>query len=210
MRSILLGLSLLACAARAADRYPSVAALRAGEEEGKAFRVEAVDRHAPVTVLAIHGGSIEKGTSALARAIAGEDWSLYLFEGLLGEQDSKRLHVTSSHFDDPPAVALATQAWVAVSLHGEGDSKREVCVGGGHAGLREAAAAALTDAGFSVEEPCARLPGINPVNIVNRAKEGGLQLELTGGLRARLAGDRALRERFVMAVRKAAARFAKR
>lgn len=170
------------------DRYSGFAALQAAEKPGEAFRVTARDRGAPVTVLAVHGGGIEAGTAEVARAVAQEDWNLYLLEGLLG-QDDGRLHVTSKHFDDPAAVALATAAVLALSVHGSRDEGEGVCVGGSARGPRRRVAQALRAGGFSVEEPCRRLPGRSRRNIVNRAQRGGVQLELARGLRGALARD---------------------
>jgi len=207
MSAILFCLLHLAAGAAAADRYSSVSALRSAQVEGKDFRVDVEDRQAAVTVLAIHGGDIEKGTSEIARALAGTDWNLYDFEGLLGPKSFKVLHVTASNFDDPPALGLASAALVAVTLHGESASQSEVCVGGGSSRLRKAAAEALKGAGFSVEQPCRRLPGKDSANIVNVARKGGLQLELNSDVRQRLISDEALRARFAAAVREAVSRF---
>ncbi len=185
--------------AGAKDIYRSVGELRRHRIEGRDFRVLAVERGAQVLVLAVHGGTIEPGTSEIARALAGEDWNLYLFEGL----DSRRpkdLHVTSKRFDDPAAVALATAAVVAVSIHGEKDKHSEVCVGGGHERLPRETARVLKAAGFPVEFPC-RLPGTDPRNIVNRARRGGLQLEISLPLRQSLLKDAELLAGFCRAVR---------
>ncbi len=70
MKASLLCLLVLSLPAAAADRYPSVAALKAGQVEDRDFRIETQDRRASVTVLAIHGGDIEAGTSQLARELA--------------------------------------------------------------------------------------------------------------------------------------------
>jgi phage replication-related protein YjqB (UPF0714/DUF867 family) len=193
-------LTLLAAAALAADRYPNLAALRADKKEGVDFRVETLDRSSPVTVLAIHGGKIEPGSSALARRLAGQDWNLYLFEGL--SAPAHDLHVTAAHFDDPPAVALALRSTVAVSIHGEKGITREACVGGADLELARRVADALRQASFAAEQPCRRLPGESPKNIVNRAKSG-VQLEMTKPFLDLLNENAGEMERFVKAVRSA-------
>jgi phage replication-related protein YjqB (UPF0714/DUF867 family) len=52
------------------------------ETLGKDYRI-VVERRSDssVAVVAPHGGSIERGTYEIARAIAGNDFSLYPFEG---------------------------------------------------------------------------------------------------------------------------------
>lgn len=195
-------LLLLALAASAKDLYKNTAQLRAAAKEGDDFRVEWAARGSTVAVLAIHGGEIEPGSSETARAIAGADWSYYIFSALKPKtRRPHELHVTSVHFDDPPAVALATAAVVTVSVHGAKDADEKICVGGSSAARRASVGLALSRAGFFVEEPCKRLPGTKPRNISNRAKEGGVQLEISKGLRAKLKADADLRDLFSRAVR---------
>lgn len=204
VRPLLGAFLLLPCAVpgQAKDLYKDVPALRAANREGQDFRVEWVDRGSTVAVFAIHGGMIEPGTSEAARAVAGTDWSYYLFEAL--NPSSRRpheLHVTSKRFNDPYAVALATSAALVVSLHGALDSDEKACVGGGNASRRASTARALAAAGFPVEEPCRRLPGSSGRNVANLAGEGGVQLELSKGLRARLRTEPGLLRRFAAAIR---------
>ncbi|MEK9144426.1 MAG: poly-gamma-glutamate hydrolase family protein [Elusimicrobiota bacterium] len=179
-----------------------MAALRAANQEGRDFRVEWLDRKSTTAVFAIHGGTIEPGTSEAARAVAGSDWSYYLFEGLKpSARRPHELHVTSKRFDDPSAAALAGSAALAVSLHGAFDTDEKTCIGGTNALKRASMARAFAAAGFQVEEPCRRLPGASRRNIANRAGEGGVQLELSEGLRARLRAEPALLGRFAAALR---------
>ncbi|MFA6433796.1 MAG: poly-gamma-glutamate hydrolase family protein [Elusimicrobiales bacterium] len=182
------------------DLYPDYAALRAANTEGRDFSREIYDRKSRVSVFAIHGGDIEFSTSRLARAVAGSDFNLYLFNGWLGG-DSWKLHVTAVHFDDPAAVALSTSSLIAVSIHARADGGERVCVGGADTRAVGETASGLLASGFSVETPCRRTPGVDPRNIVNRAVEGGVQLELTPKLLARLENSPAARMRFAGSVR---------
>ena len=76
-------------------------------------------------------------------------------------------------------------------------------VGGGDEGLTSAVASALAGAGFSVIEPRPGLGGRNPRNICNRGRlGGGVQLELSEGLRSQLRENAEDQNRFVEAVRK--------
>ncbi|MEK7744064.1 MAG: poly-gamma-glutamate hydrolase family protein [Elusimicrobiota bacterium] len=197
-------LTLAVCAATggAKDLHKDIGGLRAAHREGEDFCVEWLDRKSTTAVFAIHGGTIEPGTSEAARAVAGPDWSFYLFEGL--KASSRRpheLHLTSKRFQDAPAVALATAAVLAVSLHGAFDTDEKICIGGTNAARCASTARALAAAGFQTEEPCRRLPGASRRNIANRAGEGGVQLELSEGLRARFRTEPALLQRFAAAVR---------
>ncbi|MFA1628164.1 poly-gamma-glutamate hydrolase family protein [Rhizobium mongolense] len=84
------------------DRYRSFEDLEQ-HEEASAFRIEAIKRPSSVCVIAPHGGKIERGTSELARAVAGTELSYYLFEGLK-PKGNRDLHVTSSNFNEPQSV----------------------------------------------------------------------------------------------------------
>ena len=198
--------SLCACGANSpvrrmkADTYPDYASLSAANVEGRDFSREIYDRKSPVSIFAIHGGDIELFTSRLARAVAGSDFNLYLFNGWLGE-DSGKLHVTAIHFDDPVAIALSTSALLGVSIHAQADRGEWVCVGGSNAEAVREVAADLLSAGFEAEAPCGRLPGTSPKNIVNRAAKGGVQLEITLRMLERLENSPADRMKFAGSVR---------
>lgn len=182
------------------DLYPDFAALAAANTEGRDYSREIYDRRAGVSVFAVHGGDIEAGTSRLARNIAGADFNLYIFNGWLG-RGNRRLHVTSVNFDDPQAVALSSSAALAVSVHGQMDKGMWTCVGGSSAEAGRLVAGALVAAGFEAGFPCRHQPGVNARNIVNRAKKGGVQLELTPRLLRRLETSPADLSKFTDAVR---------
>jgi phage replication-related protein YjqB (UPF0714/DUF867 family) len=202
---LLAALLMQACAAapayrRGPDTYKSYSALRLFQAEGRDFSRETYARGAAVTVLAPHGGDIEPGTDRVARALAGKDLNLYIFSGWLGRA-SGRLHVTSTRFDDPEAVALSSAARLAVSVHGMAGRGEWACVGGRNAYAAGRAAYRLQAAGFEAETPCARLPGTSEKNLVNFASGGGVQLELTPRLLGRLARDPETMNRFAGALR---------
>ena len=186
----------------AADKYVNFGALASAEKEGVDYRITALDRRSPVAVLAIHGGAIEPGSDQLARAIAREDWNLYVFESLKPAHDST-LHVTATHFDEPQALALARRSAICVAPHGMRGDTDAICIGGGNPKLRRAVNEGLERArlGIPLEEPCARLPGVSPENIDNRCERQGVQLELSTSLRTRLLADPELMNRLAAAVR---------
>ncbi|MGR7001906.1 poly-gamma-glutamate hydrolase family protein [Yinghuangia aomiensis] len=86
----------------------------------------------------------------------GPTYGYWMFEGLLTDRNA-RLHVTSTHCDDPVALALAGGSRTALSLHGctawqagaTGDGQA-VVVGGLDAEFRRVTRTALQGAGFRV------------------------------------------------------------
>jgi phage replication-related protein YjqB (UPF0714/DUF867 family) len=89
------------------------------------------DPQALVLAMAPHGGLIEFGTCAIARAVAARvGWAHYTFEG--HGKDAGRLHITSTHFDAPLARELARAALMVVTFHGEksADPEEIVFLGG--------------------------------------------------------------------------------
>lgn len=200
-------LSVAASTANARDTYANFAALARSERVGVDYRVSAVDRSSRILVLAIHAGEIERGSGEAARAIADADWSLYLFEAI-GGGDPQRLHVTSAHFDEPKALALASHAGVCVSVHGMKGTSDRICLGGGNERLRHTLHEKLQAAGIArVEANCSALEGAAPSNIVNRCEEKGVQLELSRSLRDRIVSDPAVAATLAIAVRQAIAAY---
>lgn len=184
------------------DLFSSVSEIKATFIQNKDFSIYSLRKKSPFAVFAIHGGDIERGTSLLAEKTAGDDWSLYLFEGY--GADAKKYHVTASRFDDPEALETAAAAILGISIHASRDSGEAVCVGGGNEAAAALASSRLSAAGFTVEYPCRRLPGKSPDNIVNRPALKGIQLELTQALLDRLAKEPEYLTQFTKELRKAA------
>ena len=187
---------------RGGDTYADFAGLAAANMAGLDYSIEQYDRASPAVIFAIHGGDIEIGTARVARRIAGSDLKLYIFQGWTGPGKSK-LHLTSAHFDEPGAVRLATSSVVALSVHAQMDRGDWVCIGGRNTELGRAVADKLVRAGFAAEIPCARLPGVAKTNIVNRARDAGVQLEITLRLLGRLERSPEDLSKFSVAVRSA-------
>lgn len=169
------------------DHYLCVTDLAADTVRGRDYDVvvRCPDRDSGVVVAAPHGGGIETATSELAAAIAGGDHALYAFEGLRPEGNGA-LHVTSARFDEPAALRLVTAAETAVTIHGCRGRRPRVYVGGLNTALATRVGSCLTAAGFPVAEPPRGLEGRTPANLTNRARHAGVQLELSGPLRAQL------------------------
>lgn len=194
------------------DRYPNFAALAAAQPQG-AFSIHVRDTGSPLVVVAPHGGAIEPGTSEIARAIAGDDLSLYLFEGTRPERNGE-LHLTSTRFDEPRCLALVAAAERVLTIHGENRDEEAVYLGGRDEAALAALRASLAANGFAaLEHPDPALLGRHPKNLCNRGRSGaGVQLEVSRGLRRGLFAslDRAGRAhpaprlaRFAAAVRAA-------
>ena len=180
--------------------------------EGTDYTVTISNTGSPVTILSIHGGAIELHTTEISAALANlYGWNRYDFKAhgtarcLGGLSNVQRLHITATHFDDPRAVLLVNVP-KAVAIHGYADSRGYargvICVGGANASARSTfisqvnsnasswGAYSLTpiDAPSAGNGACGDLPGTSSANIVNRTSSGGgLQLELSKGLRTDLA-----------------------
>jgi len=88
------------------DVYRNFAELSESEREDIDFRIYAFKREGSSTVIvAPHGGAIEPGTSEVAKKVANNALSLFIFEGIKSK-DNKRLHITSTNFDEPRCVEL--------------------------------------------------------------------------------------------------------
>ena len=163
-----------------ADKYGSFAELASNEAHGTDYRVVAFERpQSPVLIVAPHGGTIEVGTSELAASIAGDEHSLFTFDGLKPWGRNRDLHLTSHCFDHPHCLELAARSSVTLGIHGcQGDS--QIFVGGLDTELSELLVRNLSEAGFPATCKGHRYLGRNPLNVCNRGlRQRGAQLEFT-------------------------------
>ena len=84
------------------DRFQNYADLSAEMLRDDDYQIRAEDRGSAVIIIAPHGGTIEPETSLIAEAIAGSDYSYYLFEALKAGAHGD-FHITSHRFDEPQA-----------------------------------------------------------------------------------------------------------
>lgn len=170
---------------RLAKDFRSFADLAAAYERDRDFRIVQVNRPESATaIIAPHGGSIEAHTSDIARDIAGQEFSLYMFEGLLKAGNFAALHLSSHLFDETGCLELIGTCDRVVTVHGCGHAGEHVLIGGRDAVLRGAIAARLNDAGLACEDAPAGLNAADANNICNRGRTGaGVQLEITSELR---------------------------
>lgn len=165
-----------------ADDYTGFNDLARAYREGVDYAV-VVQRPAAgsVAVIAPHAGRIEGGTSEAARAIAGAEHGLYLFEGLRTTGDNFHcLHLTSRRFDEPRCLDLIAECEVVVAVHGYADSGADVLLGGLDEPLKHALHRSFSAHGLTSLVEGHRYPGRDPKNVCNRGRNGrGVQLELS-------------------------------
>jgi phage replication-related protein YjqB (UPF0714/DUF867 family) len=104
----------------------------------------------------------------------------YSFEGIKSSGNSV-LHITSTHFDEPHAIALVGGVARTISWHGASGTTPQTYVGGRDATLRLKVVDQLVAAGFTVAPSTPpELNADDPLNITNKNSSGmGVQLELT-------------------------------
>jgi phage replication-related protein YjqB (UPF0714/DUF867 family) len=159
---------------------------------------EICERRSRVGVMAFHGGSLEVVTDIIAAEVAERSAaSLYAIR----QPRSLRWHIPSNAID--PADSPALQAFLAhvesaIAIHGWGTDgwaagshrvDRPILVGGRNRELARRVADALRAAlpSYDVVDDLDRIPpslrGVDPRNLVNRVRDGGVQLELTPRVR---------------------------
>ncbi|WP_051940885.1 poly-gamma-glutamate hydrolase family protein [Phaeacidiphilus oryzae] len=168
------------------DHYRNWPALQAHCTEGVDYRIVERRTGSGVAQLAIHAGGLEGGTGELAKAVAEAlGHNLYCFEALR-PTGNRRLHITSTRYDEPLCVDLQRSVRHTVSYHGAAGARPLTHLGGADTVLGERIAAALGAAGFAVdgESTPVAINGSSPRNICNRNRSGaGVQLELSSGQR---------------------------
>ena len=177
------------------DRYRSYSELMEHEVEGIDFTITVSRRpFSAVAVIAPHGGKIESRTSEIARAIAGEDFNLYLFEGIKKRGNYAALHVTSRRFDEPSCLELLSTCSFVIAIHGCVGGDERVLIGGLDHLLKDKVAIELLQAGVNVQNDGHHFQATDPSNICNRGQANkGVQLEFTRALR-RSASERRVAE----------------
>ncbi|HVS27852.1 MAG TPA: poly-gamma-glutamate hydrolase family protein [Burkholderiales bacterium] len=167
------------------DRYHSYSEIAEHEVEGTNFAITVV-RHSfsGVAVIAPHGGKIEPRTSEIARAIAAEDFNLYLFEGIKKRGNYAALHITSRRFDEPSCLELLSTCSFVIAIHGCVGHDERVLIGGLDNTLKDKVATELRQVGVNVQNDGHNFQATDPNNICNRGQSNrGVQLELTRALR---------------------------
>ena len=167
------------------DKYANFAELAKHEHENIDYLRYIQARATDIVIAAPHGGGIERGTSEIAKALAGDIFSVYCFEGIK-HTGNKSLHIASTRFDDPLFLDLIKTAATVITVHGCDGNEEAVHVGGLNAELKRHLIQYLQGGGFAASEDNGNHPGMHPLNICNLQGEGGVQLEITRGLRQRM------------------------
>ncbi len=165
--------------------YRSYAELASAQVEGMDYHVRMQRRaESAVAIVAPHGGGIEAGTSEVARALAGTDFNLYLFEGIRPSGNYAALHLTSHRFDEPRCLAMLSDCERVVAIHGCSGESPQALLGGLDTELKEMICQAIGAAGIDARPDGHRFPALDPQNVCNRGRRGiGVQIELSDPLR---------------------------
>lgn len=184
------------------DRFKRYVDLAVCLKKNTDYRIVSRQCSAPrFLVTAIHGGLIEPGTSEIARLIAQNDLSLYLFEGMNEAVDFDSYHITSSCFDEPTLERMLPKHHTVISIHGCPDSwGPSILLGGLNTDLINKTIHRLQSVGLPVQGGNHPFPGRHPRNICNRGQtRAGLQIEIPQ--RMRIQSD--LHPRIAQAIRMA-------
>lgn len=168
-----------------ADDYAGYDDLSKAQVEGTDYRVHVRPNAASsVAVIAPHGGHIEPHTSDIAREIAGDDFNLYLLEGIRPHGNYAHLHLTSHKFDEPRCLGLLSSCNHVIAVHGCRRETQQAFIGGLDEALKARVAQAIVELGVDVRLHGHSFPATNPWNICNRGHRGaGIQIEMTTALR---------------------------
>jgi phage replication-related protein YjqB (UPF0714/DUF867 family) len=165
---------------------PNFEELSQNETAGVDYRILLRQAKAEFAIVAPHGGGIEPGTSEIADAIAGEEFSLYDLEALKSSGNHD-LHITATRFDEPMCLTVIGRSKIVVTIHGEHSEAdgEGVFVGGLNHILGTSLGAALKDAGFDIRKhPDPKLQGLEPKNLCNcGTSTKGVQFELSRSVR---------------------------
>lgn len=180
--------------------YHSFAELSAAEAASD-YTIKTTDIGSDTTILALHGGGIERGTSELVDALGGYGkYNTYAFEGLKAV-DNGSLYLKAVDFDEPTAVGLVQDSAYTLSVIGAAGDGEITYIGGQNKLLAELIKLHLITKGYQVQTLSVpdRIAGIMDSNIVNRNELfngkyqlGGVQITISKGLRDKMMADPAV------------------
>ncbi len=193
--------------------YVNLKNLKDNEVPNRDWRQYAHDRDSWLVVVAPHGGTIEPFTELIAVEIAGNDFSLFVFEGLRRKlPERKWLHVRSEEYEDSELKQLQLKSRVTLSIHGAATKQdkekwpnlpeKVTHMGGNNEDLRDLIWNSLNKNGFEAVLGEHHLAGRHKDNFVNRHHRG-VQLEISRAERDALADNPVRRNRYINAIREA-------
>lgn len=148
--------------------------------------IEQLELRGPFGFLAFHGGSLERGTDRIAAAAAERAGASYY--GVL-QPPEFRWHIPSKRVDPACSAKLRSflehvEAVIAVHGYGRAGMFTTILLGGGNRALATTTAAVLRErvGHYEVRDELDAIPGdlrgLHADNPVNRARQGGVQVEL--------------------------------
>lgn len=150
-----------------------------GREPRDAWAINSIWCESPITVVALHGGTIQPGTEAIAHAIAGDDYNLWWFAGL--RDGGAELHINSARFFHPELDEFASRSDYVISINGFEDRRKIVKLSGGNRALLGRLTDRFSKLGIIVEID--ETSGKNVHNVVNRSRYYGAQINVSSALR---------------------------
>lgn len=173
------------------DKFCHYSDLQKEYREGIDYSINLQNRKSKIIIFTPHGGSIERGTSEITRAIADEDFSYYIFESLLiHAKDAKVLHITSTRFNEPYCLSIVSQHSQSIAIHGCEGKEPVIFIGGKDHALRNLLRNRLLALGYPISGDSNKYPGTHSSNICNKTKTGmGVQFEISNGFRFLLFTD---------------------
>jgi phage replication-related protein YjqB (UPF0714/DUF867 family) len=148
------------------------------------YTIRTTEGSSNALILAPHGGGIEPGTTEIGCAVAATEHSLYLFEGLKHSYN-RTLHITSTNFDEPTALAMLSRSTRTVVIHGFSSRRKVAYIGGRDTLLATALINALNRSNIpALRSPTTFFQGEHPRNLCNcNGRSMGVQIEISTGLR---------------------------
>jgi len=149
-----------------------------------------MDRSDHVSIVTIHGGTIEPLCSLLAASIAADTHNLYDMQGLVAFPESIELRIPPLRYKEMRLRGLLQHSQVAVGIDGIAGTEPFVNVGGRNRRLRAILLEHLESAGYSLNTPVSTVAGHHPKLYHNWPVQGGVGVQMSRGLREQMVdGD---------------------
>lgn len=175
------------------DKYNNFSDMVLNESNHLDYLIQ--NRGSDVSIISIHGGEIEPGTTELTLSIAKDDFNYY---SLIGDKEDTKdvdMHITSTRFDDKRCLEIVENSDVCVSLHGCIGKEKEIILGGWDYLLRDTIYNTLKkhfNDLFNIiqTEPTHKFSALSMNNIANRTRtQKGVQMEFSQGFRKLFISD---------------------
>jgi len=172
------------------DKYKSYKELSENTKPREDYAIVVNERLSPISIIAIHGGGIEPGTTELAEALAKKGaYKYYSFIGMRDEggegPGNTELHITSNKYVEETGTRMIADSIGTISLHGSKQEEEIIFIGGKNFTHGNLIKDELRYRGFNVAADCpGRYSGLSPFNVCNRnMRSMGVQIEMSRGLR---------------------------